>query len=193
MRLPFYSLGKEADSVKAETWLLKNSNSLAGKKVAITGATGGLGKEICRDVLLLGGSLLLLNRSAEKTFKLTEALLQDCPGADISFFPLELQDMGSLPAALSFLQKNPPDILLHNAGIYDVPRTVCSTGLDNIFQVNFAAPYYLTKKLLPVLRENHSHVAVVGSIAHTYSKIHPQDPDFHLEKACHLAYGNSKR
>lgn len=176
-----------------KTWLLKYGRSLQGKTVAITGATGGLGREICRGILTLQGNLLLLNRSREKTDFLTAELLQEFPMSNISFFPLDLADMDSVNSACEHLQKNPPDILLHNAGIYDVPRYFCATGLQNIFQVNFASPYYMTKLLLPCLREKHSHVAVVGSIAHTYSETDPEDMDFRRRKACPLLYGNSKR
>ena len=176
-----------------KVWLLKYGRSLEGKTVAITGATGGLGREVCRGILFLKGELLLLNRSREKTDALIRELMQEFPNAHIAFFPLDLSDMDSVRSACKKLQNNPPDILLHNAGIYDVPRYFCSTGLQNIFQVNFAAPYYMTKVLLPSLRHKHSHVAVVGSIAHTYAQTDPEDMDFHTRKACPLLYGNSKR
>ena len=176
-----------------KTWLLKYGCSLEGKTAAVTGATGGLGREICRGILFLKGKLLLLNRSEEKTQALISELLREFPGASLSFLPLDLSDMDSVRAVCRKLQTDPPDILLHNAGIYDVPRYLCSTGIENIFQVNFVSPYYMTKILLPVLREKHSHVAVVGSIAHTYAKSDPDDPDFHKQKGCALPYGNSKR
>ena len=176
-----------------KTWLKKYGTSLEGKTVAITGATGGLGMEICRGVLFLGGRLLLLNRSKEKTEALRETLLKEFPKGELRCFPLDLQDMGSVQAACAFLMNNIPDILLHNAGIYDVQRFPCSTGLDNVFQVNFASPYYITKQLLPFLRKQRSRVVVVGSIAHTYASSDPEDMDFHLRRACSLVYGNSKR
>ena len=176
-----------------KTWLKKNCGTLAGKTVAVTGASGGLGSELCRVILYCSGQLLLLNRSKEKTDCLTQALLQEFPQGKISFFSLDLEDMQSVDAACSYLKANVPDILLHNAGIYDVPRHLCSTKLDNVFQVNFFAPYYMTRILLPELRLHRSHVAVVGSIAHTYSPSDPCDVDFHTRTHCHLTYGNSKR
>ena len=176
-----------------QTWLRKNLNSLQGKTVAITGATGGLGREICRGVLMLEGRLLLLNRSEEKTALLRKALLSEFPGAEIAFLPLDLADFDSVKAACTALEGRPWDILLHNAGIYDVPRYFCSTGLLNVFQVNFAAPYYMTRRLLPLLRQRRGRVAVVGSIAHRYAPSDPLDPDFHTRSHCHLIYGNSKR
>lgn len=179
--------------MKQKIWLTKYGCPLLGKTAAITGATGGLGREICRGVLSLKGSLLLLNRSREKTDALIQELKQEFPEAHISFFPLDLSDMDSVRSACQKLQEDTPDILLHNAGIYNVPRYFCSTGLQNIFQVNFASPYYMTRVLLPSLRKKHSHVAVVGSIAHRYSQTDPEDLDFHTRKSCPLPYGNSKR
>ena len=176
-----------------KTWILSKCSSLEGKTAAVTGATGGLGREICRGILMLKGNLLLLNRSESKTKALKQELLREFPRGEIAFFPLDLENMDSVNAACEYLSTHTPDILLHNAGIYDVPRHLCSTGLDNIFQVNFASPYYMTRQLLPALRQARSHVAVVGSIAHTYSLSDPEDPDFHTRQQCHLAYGNSKR
>ena len=175
------------------TWLHKYGENLNGKTVAVTGATGGLGREICRGILALEGNLLVLNRSREKTEALISELLREFPRASVRFLPLDLEDLSSVDGAVSALSETPPDILLHNAGIYDVPRHPCSTGILNVFQVNFAAPYYMTKRLLPVLESRGARVAVVGSIAHRYSPSDPADPDFSTRQHCHLVYGNSKR
>ena len=176
-----------------KVWLFKHCTDLHQKTVAITGATGGLGREICRGILILGGSLILLNRSQEKTDLLISQLKEDFPDAEITFIPCDLEDLSSVDQALQQLKGCSFQVLLHNAGIYDVPRHRCSTGLDNVFQVNFASPYYMTRKLLPCLRENHCRVTVVGSIAHTYSESRPDSPDFGDCPHCHLVYGNSKR
>ena len=176
-----------------KTWLLKHLPSMQGKTAAITGATGGLGKELCRGILCLGGNLLLLNRDPRKTADLIKALKEEYPQAQIDFLPLDLTDMDSVNRVCRELKKQVPQVLLHNAGIYDVPRYSLPTGLNNVFQVNFAAPYYMTKQLLPELRAHRSRVAVVGSIACSYAKSDPEDPDFSSRSACHLCYGNSKR
>ena len=174
-------------------WLTKNCPSLEGKTVAVTGATGGLGRELCRGILFLKGKLILLNRSREKTEALQKALLAEFPRAEIAFLPLDLTDFSSVQSVCSRLSAMGIDILLHNAGIYDVPRFLCSTGLLNVFQVNFAAPYYMTCQLLPGLETRRGKVVVVGSIAHRYSSIDPEDPDFRQRTHSPLIYGNSKR
>ncbi len=61
------------------------------------------------------------------------------------------------------------------------------------FQINFVSPYYMTKELLPQLRQRSGKVVAVGSIAHNYSKTDPEDIDFSTRSACSLVYGNSKR
>ncbi len=80
-----------------------------------------------------------------------------------------------------------------NAGAYSIPRKICDTGLDNVYQINFASPYYLTRELLPILRLKNGRVIAVGSIAHNYSKTDPSDIDFRRRKAASKVYGNAKR
>jgi FlaA1/EpsC-like NDP-sugar epimerase len=60
-----YNLGGE--NVNCEKWLKLNTQNLAGKTVAISGSTGGLGVELCRYIAKLSGNLILLNRNVDKT------------------------------------------------------------------------------------------------------------------------------
>ena len=53
--------------------------SLKGKTVAISGATGGLGREICRRLCTLGAELILLDRNAERSRALVSELLEEFP------------------------------------------------------------------------------------------------------------------
>ena len=38
-------------------WLKRYEQGLQGKNVVLFGATGGIGKELCRNILQLGGAL----------------------------------------------------------------------------------------------------------------------------------------
>ena len=174
-------------------WLLKNTDSLFGKTVAVTGSTGGLGKELCRHLAHLGASLVLLNRSEEKTKEQMGALYEEYPGCVLSFIPLDLEDIASVKAATDALGRLAPDYIIHNAGAYSIPRRKCEGGLDNVFQINFASPYYMTRELLPLVTERGGRVIFVGSIAHNYSKIDESDLDFSTRGRASLVYGNAKR
>lgn len=176
-------------------WLNQNTHSLEGKFIAVTGATGGIGNELCRYLAFLGASLILLDRNQDKSLAFKNRLLKEFPDTKIINIPLNLADFNSVKNAAKELENSPPDIFIHNAGAYKIPRYTCDeTGLDNVFQINFASPYYLTKRLLPTLakREN-SKVIIVGSIAHNYSKIDINDIDFSNKKAASKVYGNAKR
>lgn len=179
--------------MRTDGWLSKNTARLDGRTVAITGATGGLGTPLCRYLLSLGASLLLLDRNRQKSDALKSALLAEYPQASIGQITLDLSDIGSVKAACDALEQQPIDVLIHNAGAYSIPRCICDTGYDNVFQINFVSPYYMTRRLLSRLRQRRGRVVVVGSIAHNYSKSDADDVDFSTRKRASLVYGNAKR
>ena len=179
--------------MKNQTWIENNTASLAQKTVAISGATGGIGRELCRNLARLGASLILLDRNSEKSNALRRELQADFPSCSVRHIRMDLEDMASVRAAACELERIPLDALILNAGAYHIPRRVCDTGLDNVFQINFAAPYYLARRLLPHLRERGGRVVAVGSIAHNYSHIRLRDVDFSDCKRPSKAYGNAKR
>lgn len=174
-------------------WLSKNTESLTSKKVAVTGSTGGLGDELCLVLASLGAELLLLNRSKEKTDGQAEKLKSKYPDIKITYIPLDLSDFSSVKAATEELKLMEVDVIIHNAGAYSIPRCRCALDLDNVFFINFVAPYYMTRELLPSLRERGGRVVAVGSIAHNYSKIDEKDLDFSTRGRASLVYGNAKR
>ena len=166
--------------------------SLAGKTVAIPGATGGIGVPVCRMLLRLSARLVLVCRNRDKAAELIVQLKTEFPEAHIFWVPVDLSDMESVKDAVKELNNLPVDILIHNAGAYAIPETVCATGFHPVYQINFVSPYYMTRKLLPHLQQRHAKVIVVGSIAHNYSHMDPRNCDFKGKKISKV-YGNSKR
>ncbi|MBR5768203.1 MAG: SDR family NAD(P)-dependent oxidoreductase, partial [Clostridia bacterium] len=47
--------------------IIKKYPPLTGRKIAVTGSTGGLGRALCRYIAMLGGELILLDRNAERS------------------------------------------------------------------------------------------------------------------------------
>ena len=169
---------------------MENNNS---KLIAITGSTGGLGKVICQSLASRGESLILLDRSIKKSEEHRVELLKKYPGANIRCIACDLEDMDSVMKATDILIESEIDVFVHNAGAYKIPRCKCTTGYDNVFQINFASPYYMIKKLLPTVKAKKGTVVAVGSVAHTYSKINENDIDFTNATAHSKVYGNAKR
>ena len=174
-------------------WFERNTHSLQDKRVAVTGATGGIGVELCRHLARLGAQLVLCNRSRKKTDALIASLRAEYPEVQAEFLPLDLEDLSSVTAAGEILAQNPPHVLIHNAGAYAIPRHTTEQGVDNVFAINCLFPYVLTERLLAPMATVDGHVVVVGSIAHNYSNIDPADPDFATRAAASKVYGNAKR
>lgn len=176
-----------------DCWFAKNTHSLQGERVAVVGATGGIGQELCRHLARLGAQLILLGRNEQKMQSQAAALIEEYPDLQVSYIPLDLEDMASVDAAADCLAQNPPHVLIHNGGAYAIPRHMTTLGVDNVFQINCLSPYRLTRRLAEPMSRVGGRVVAVGSIAHNYSRINPDDPDFATCTAASKAYGNAKR
>ena len=174
-------------------WLVKNTSRLDNRRVVISGSTGGLGRELCFYLASLGASLVLLDRNMEKSLKLENELKERFPNLIIARILADMSDMSSVRAAADELASMEIDYLILNAGAYSIPRCIVDTGYDNVFQINFISPYYLTRRLLGQVEARGGKIVAVGSIAHNYSKIREGDIDFKKEKRASLVYGNAKR
>ena len=176
-----------------DRWFARHTHSLRGKRVAVCGATGGIGEELCRHLARLGAELWLCCRSKAKAQALMDALRKEYPAVVAHFVPLDLENAASVERAAQLLSATPPHVLIHNAGAYAIPRRTTAQGGDNVFAINCLSPYVLTERLLAPMATVGGRVVVVGSIAHNYSKIDPADTDFATRTAASKVYGNAKR
>lgn len=175
-----------------EKWLNEHTASLAGKTVAVTGTTGGLGRELCRYIAALGARLILMDRNKERSEKFRDELIREY-SCEVECINIDLEEIESVKRATEELKAKRPDVFIHNAGAYSIPRKTCTTGYDNVFQINFVSPYYIIREIIPTLRERSGRAVIVGSIAHNYSKIDIRDVDFATRSRASLVYGNAKR
>lgn len=169
------------------------TRSLQGKTVALTGASGGLGRALCKQILASGGDLIVIDRNAKKQAALLEELRAAYKESTIEGLIADMEDMESVKALAEALKARPLDFLILNAGAYSIPRHKTALGLDNVFCINFVSPYYLARTLAPMLTPRGGRVIAVGSIAHNYAKSDPADEDFSSRERASLVYGNAKR
>ena len=174
-------------------WLANNTSSLKGKTVAISGSTGGIGRELCRFFCLLSARLILIDRSRARSDALRAELLAEFPAAELKAYYLDLEDVSATREMANALQGEEIDYLVLNAGAYKIPRSKGENGFENVFNINFVSPYILADALLPQIKARGGRVVAVGSVAHNYSKIDAYDVDFSTRKAPSKVYGNAKR
>ncbi len=174
-------------------WFLYNTYSLSGKTVAITGSTGGIGTALCEYLAQLKANLICVDRNTDKSKRLISNLKNRYPDLNVKHIRLDLADINNVKDVAASLSASNIDCLILNAGIYNVPMFRCTTGYNNIFQVNFISQYYLARELCQKIRLRGGRVVAVSSIAYDYSNIDISDVDFSNRKASSKVYGNSKR
>lgn len=174
-------------------WLSENTSSLKGKTVAISGSTGGIGKELCKFFCSLSADLILIDRNKARSDALKESLLAEFPNISLKAYYVDLEDISAVRELPKALQNETIDYLVLNAGAYKIPRRKGENGFENAFNINFVSPYILADALLPKIKARGGKLIAVGSIAHNYSKIDVNDVDFATRKAPSKIYGNAKR
>ena len=114
--------------------------SIEGKKIFITGSTGGIGTAICNKYLNKNCILILTSSSEEKLEKLKKLY-----GNKHSYYNLDLSNIDNLEKKMQIISKEHKDIhiLVNNAGILKVGKynELSSTDFRAILQVNVVAPF----------------------------------------------------
>ena len=105
-----------------QKWLTKNTHSLLGKTVVITGATGGLGRELSRYVVMLGANLVTVDRNEARSIALEKELTAEFHDAKIIRILADMDDFDSVKLACEQLKHMPIDYLVLNAAAYSIPR-----------------------------------------------------------------------
>jgi NAD(P)-dependent dehydrogenase (short-subunit alcohol dehydrogenase family) len=139
------------------------SQELAGRQAVLTGAAGGIGSAIARELVSRGAKVYGLDRDHEGLRRLE----QQFPGCFVGQ-EVDLAERSASDRTFDELARNLAghcDILVNNAGIARVAPFATSDDalLDRLLEVNFAAAFRLTRALLPALR--HSGRGVVVNIA----------------------------
>jgi len=134
--------------------------------VVLTGACGGIGKLIARQLAAAGASLYLCGRDAAALTALQQELRAQAR-AD-QFIEASAVDLTDDEATERWLQSftRPVNVLINNAGIckFDLFEKLSDRDIENIMNLNATVPMKLTRKLLPVLkRQPQSRVVNIAS------------------------------
>jgi NAD(P)-dependent dehydrogenase (short-subunit alcohol dehydrogenase family) len=135
-------------------------DELAGRVIAITGASSGIGRAVALACAKFGATVILIGRNARK-LETVHGEIEAAGGPEPTIAVLDLEkalatDYDQLASAVSE-RFGRLDGLLHNAGLlgmlspiehYDVP-TWC-----RVMHVNVTAAFALTQVLLPALKQS---------------------------------------
>jgi len=142
---------------------------LTGKVVAITGANTGIGLATATELARRGATVLACGRDAAKLERAASTLRAAADGAQVATFVADLASLAQVRALAASIAEHTDrlDVLIHNAGVATDRRIETADGLELTFAVNVAAPFVLTRELLPMLRASApARVVTVSSALH---------------------------
>ena len=136
-------------------WIKSLGTNLKNKTVIVTGASGGIGFEIVKHLIVLEANVIVTTRG-NKLGQLTQRILSEHSTANITEMQLDVSSLKSIDAFVAEIEKNKVNVnyLINNAGIYKVNKSTTEEGFEVHFATNYLGPMYLSLKLLPVLNKN---------------------------------------
>ncbi len=141
-------------------------NILHGKKVLITGASGGLGAAIAKELGTLKCHLFLTGRKHSALEEVAKELSKSTH--EVKIFSADLAKENEILALEKEVRKTfqSIDILINCAGVFPVASIAETTleDFDRCFALNVRAPFYLSKLFLPdMIAQQWGRIVNIGS------------------------------
>jgi NADP-dependent 3-hydroxy acid dehydrogenase YdfG len=137
--------------------------NLDGAVAVVTGAGGGIGGAISRELVANGATVWLVGRTRE-TLEVTGLA---CGRSSTRVQPTDLTDDGSMDTLVREIQQSTEqvDVLVHSAGtvLHGTIDDAAVEDLDLLYRSNLRSVYRLSQQLLPMLRRAPGQIVVVNS------------------------------
>lgn len=139
---------------------------LQDKKIIITGANGGIGSLIAKNLAKEEANLILMSRCEEELQKLCSKVKEE--GGKADYIAADFSSESGIKEAVEILSEiDDCYMIIHAAGL----MSFNSLGLQSfdeitsLYNVNLMTPIMLTKALLPdMIRKKSGHIVNIGSI-----------------------------
>jgi NAD(P)-dependent dehydrogenase (short-subunit alcohol dehydrogenase family) len=171
------------------------TQSMQGKTVLVSGATGGIGYVAARDLAGMGAQTVIVSRNADKCAAVADRIKKETGNERVAFIAADLSTKAGVQHAAAEFKAgfSRLDVLLNNAGALFFSRQVSADGIEMTFALNHLNYFYLTMLLLDVLKANgQARVINVSSGAHVGASIHFDDIQLKHGYTAMRAYGQSK-
>jgi NAD(P)-dependent dehydrogenase (short-subunit alcohol dehydrogenase family) len=163
---------------------------LRGRLAVITGATGGIGLEVAKQLAAMGCDLMILSRRTPQGAEEAMTAIRKCmihpvgasasssssspPTASEPIQTVEYHqlDVGSFVSVRDFVRRyrlrtdRPIDLLVNNAGVIHQTQVKNRHGDDEQLATNFLGPLLLTEGLLDHVAEANGRIVYVTSAMH---------------------------
>lgn len=128
---------------------------LEGKKVLITGGSGGIGTVLALRFMTERSLVTISGRNQDKLESTVNYLRKKIPQAKIDYILIDQLSKQRIDSAVDYLKKinKIPDILVNNAGVFTdidkkrIFRNVTQNEFNNVWNTNFKGTVQLTERI----------------------------------------------
>jgi len=139
------------------------------KICVITGCNSGIGKYTAIELAKLGYEIIMLVRDSEKSRKAYEEIKKESGSKLVRLIYVDLASLESIRKSADELKGkiSKIDLLINNAGIFKRKEAKSPQGFELTIAVNYLAPFYLTKLLMPLV-ENAERARIINLSSELY-------------------------
>ena len=150
--------------VRPEVGASVHHRDLAGTTALVTGATGGVGREVALALGRLGADVLIHGRDRDRGERVASDLRG--LGSESSFVQAEFTDLGQVETLAERVRGRVAelDVLVNNAGAHFDDGELTDLGVERTFHANHLAPFLLTNRLRDAMASDGSVVTVASEV-----------------------------
>ncbi len=142
---------------------------MAQKTALITGTTSGIG-EATAILLAQQGYRIILNGRRESRLNEQAKMLSDQFNCETLIMPVDVRNQEDVDSFIKHLPENwsSIDVLVNNAGLAAGLESLEDGDIDNwnrMIDTNIKGLLFMTKSMIPILRQSKGHIVNIGSIA----------------------------
>jgi NAD(P)-dependent dehydrogenase (short-subunit alcohol dehydrogenase family) len=175
--------------------MVEANQVMTGRTCLITGATSGIGRATAIELARRGATLMLVARDRGRGEGTVREIRERTDNREVTLMLADLSSQQSIrELAREFLATNRPlHVLLNNAGVVNLHRTLTVDGIETVFAVNHLGYFLLTNLLLDRLKQSApARIVNVASEVHKIGALDFDDLQNERRFRSMRVYGQSK-